>query len=550
MPTSTETIAILLPEITLVVLAAWIYVGSAMTGAQRGWGLLTLATLFVLAVSLLRQDLALQPRWAGWDLDGAPPQVARVVFGPLTLDMFGQTMRLAAVCFAGLFVLSGLRAPTVRLPGEYLGSLILVFVGLMLASTAGDLVLLFVGLELVSIPTYVLLYLGRTDDASAEAAAKYFYLSILASSLLLYGISFLYGVAGSTGLVEIRDQLVAASAGGAGAELLGLLPLGLVLIFAGLGFKIAAVPFHFYAPDVYQGASHLNAGLLAVVPKIAGVVALVRLVVLAMPTIQPLGWQIALALAALTMTLGNVCALWQKNIRRLMAYSSIAHAGYMLIALAVALASSGSRAPTYEGLGALLFYLLIYGVATAGTFASLACLSGGGEELNDVVQLSGLGRSRPWLAAALAVFMFSLAGIPPLAGFWGKLTLFTAALGTARDLGDSAAAWWFLVLAVVAALNAAVAAGYYLRVVGVIYFHEPVGGRTVGTDGVAGAGLAALACAVLMVVGGILHGPLLQRAREAGRAAMLSRPMAASPQPALERTARPPRPAGVAAQLE
>jgi NADH-quinone oxidoreductase subunit N len=420
----------------------------------------------------------------------------------------------------------------------------------MLASTAGDLVLLFVGLELVSIPTYVLLYLGRTDDASAEATAKYFYLSILASSLLLFGFSFLYGVAGSTGLVEIRDQLAAASAGGAGAELLGLLPIGLVLIFAGLGFKIAAVPFHYYAPDVYQGASHLNAGLLAVVPKIAGVAALVRLVVLAMPTIQPLGWQIALALAVLTMTLGNVCALWQTNIRRLMAYSSIAHAGYMLIALAVALASSGSRAPTYEGLGALLFYLLIYGVATAGTFAALACLSGDWEELNDVVQLSGLGRSRPWLAAALAVFMFSLAGIPPLAGFWGKLTLFTAALGAARDLGASAAAGWFLVLAVVAALNTAVAAGYYLRVVGVIYFHERAGGRAVGTDGGAGAGLAALACAVLMVVGGILHGPLLQRARDAGRAAMLSRPVAASPQPALEMTARPSRPAGVAAQLE
>ncbi len=264
-----------------------------------------------------------------------------------------------------------------------------------------------------------------------ESGTKYFFLSVLSSGLLLYGFSFLYGSAGSLSLVEIRSAL--ASSG----ELTGtaaFAPLALVLIFAGLGFRLTAVPFHFYAPDVYQGTTNPNAGLLAVAPKIAALVALVRIAGVAMPGTERLGWQVALALAMITMTLGNVLALWQNNVRRLMAYSSVAHAGYMLIGLAVGFAVSGgaAEATNFDGIGAAFFYMLVYAAATAGTFAALTYLGGDDGELDTVDQLAGLTRNHPKTALAMAIFMFSLTGLPPLAGFWGKFTLFTGALGHRR----------------------------------------------------------------------------------------------------------------------
>ena len=192
---------------------------------------------------------------------------------------------------------------------------------------------------------------------------------------------------------------------------MSLFLIGLVLVVAGLGFKIAAVPFHFYAPDVYQGTTNINAGLLAVAPKIAGILALIRLVLAIVPADVHVGWQLMWVLAIVTMTLGNVCALWQKNLRRLMAFSSIAHAGYMLIGLPVALASASSG-----GIGATLLYLVVYVLAALGVFAALAYLSDDQREVSSVSELAGLARSRPWVAAALAVCLFSLAGFRPWLG--------------------------------------------------------------------------------------------------------------------------------------
>jgi NADH-quinone oxidoreductase subunit N len=294
-----------------------------------------------------------------------------------------------------------------------------------------------------------------------------------------------------------------------------------------LGFKIAAAPFHFYAPDVYQGTSNANAALLSVVPKVAGFAAMTRLVVMVLGPGSEVVWQLVLVLAIVTMTVGNVCALWQQNVRRMMAYSSIAHAGYMLIGIAVA-STPQSIELSFGGTAAMLFYLCAYAIGALGFFAALASLSRGEESIDTVEQLAGLGGQRPLLAAIMAVCLFSLAGIPPLTGFWGKLTLFSSALGIGlqSDVGD--ASFWFLTLAVMGALNAAVAAAYYLRIISAMYFRKPLS-RGTQTHVPASTSLvplpsarwwnapqaAAAICATLLLVLGIYQSPLSDAASRA-----------------------------------
>jgi NADH-quinone oxidoreductase subunit N len=359
---------------------------------------------------------------------------------------------------------------------------------------------LFVSLELVSIPTYILLYLGRRDAAGHEAAAKYFYLSVFASALLLYGFSFLYGAAGSMDLDVIRQRLEslreANDAFGAFAR------IALALILAGLGFRIAAVPFHFYAPDVYQGTTHQNAALLSVLPKIVGLAALVRVVAVAMPGVQSYAWPAVLVLSVLTMTLGNVVALWQDSMRRLLAYSSIAHAGYLLIGLAVFMASAPAGGAAWDGVAAMLFYLLVYAVATIGAFAALAVFGTRERQIDEIDQLTGLawtpGTLRRITAWVLAISLLSLTGIPPLAGFWGKLAVFASSLSVGRAAAVEAGPW-FVALAVIGVVNSAIAAAYYLRVVGVMFFRTPAEPPPI-RHRAGGPIAAALGCAVLTVV--------------------------------------------------
>jgi NADH-quinone oxidoreductase subunit N len=376
----------------------------------------------------------------------------------------------------------------------------------MLAASAANLVLLFVGLELISIPTYILLSLGRRDPASQEAAAKYFYLSVLSSAILLYGFSFLYG---TTGTMQLTGSP------GHSAELAGfglLSKVAMVLIVAGLCFRITAVPFQFYAPDVYQGTIQANAALLSVLPKAAGLLAMVRLIVLGMPEMGPYAWKIFVALSVLTMTLGNLLALWQENVRRLFAYSSIANAGYMLIGLAVGLATGPKS--EWDGVGATFFYLCVYAAATLGTFAVFAYLGRQRQQIETVEELAGLGRTRPAMAAALAVCMFSLAGLPPAAGLWGKLMLFGSALNVEAGSGGPLRSW-FVGLAIIGVLNAAVAAYYYLRIISLMYFREPL--ATPRAEGGPGARLAAMLCTVVVLVLFFYPGPLMKACAEAGK---------------------------------
>ncbi len=505
--TDSGTLYLLLPEILLIAAATIIYLVGAFYPRAFRPHLVAGGAIVIAAAAAFYQDAFAVPLT---DLGAA-------IHGPIAHDVFGHTARWAILLFGLLFVMLTSYSKTVRPAAEYVGSLMLIIAGLMLVATGYDLVMLFVGLELVSIPTYVVLYLGRRDASGQEATAKYFFLSILSSALLLYGFSFLYGLAGNTRLDKLWEHLSNLAHLGPGEISMfdKLAPVAMLLVFAGLGFRLTVVPFHFYAPDVYQGTNNPNAGLLSTLPKIAGLLALVRIAVASMPgqEMQGLGWRIALVMAVLTMTLGNVLALWQDNIRRLLAYSSIAHGGYILIGVAVGFAGGTSGQPgaaAINGIGAALFYLAVYCLATIGGFAALNYLGSQDRQIEGVDELTGLGRTRPLPAIALAVSMFSLAGAPPLAGFWGKLTLFAGALEVGGSLRP-----WFVALAIIGALNAAIATAYYLRIVATMYFRAPV--TTIRAEGGPGAWLAMVISTLLVLAVGLYADPVLNAADRAGR---------------------------------
>jgi NADH-quinone oxidoreductase subunit N len=486
---TTATLCLLTPEIVLIAAAVAIYLGGAFSDNRRAWT--WIAGLAVAA--------AAAPLWM--------QQQPAAASGPLYLDALNWHGRWFALGFGAIMVLFTARPLSTSGTSEYAGSLLLTVAGLMLVVASGELVLLFVGLELISIPTYLLLYLGRSDVECQESTVKYFFLSVLSSAILLYGFSFLYGVAGSTEFSAVRAVLEDAKNLPTGFA--AFAKLAWALVFAGLCFKIAAVPLHFYAPDVYQGTTYPNAALLSVVPKAAGFVLMVRILVMAMPGMEPYAWRVALVISLLSMTLGNVMALWQDDLRRLLAYSSIANAGYMLIGLAASLATGDAAGP-WNGISALAFYLVAYAAATTGAFAVLEHLGRPDRRIDGVEELAGLGRTRPLNAAMLAVCLLSLTGVPPLAGFWGKLWLFGSALNVDGAQADASLRWWFVGLAIVGVLNAAVAAAYYLRVVAVMYFRTPL--ATPRSQGGAGVWWAAVLCTLLVVAVGLYPGPLMREA--------------------------------------
>jgi NADH-quinone oxidoreductase subunit N len=418
---------------------------------------------------------------------------------------------------------------------EYHGCLLVLIAGVGLTGMANELVVLFLALELISIPTYVLLYLARSDRPAQEAAMKYFLLSVFSSALLLFGFSYLYGLAGTTNLAALTATLTEASHSGAWnapASLPALALVAVVMIVAGLGFRITAVPFHFYAPDVYQGTTTGLAALLALIPKIAGFVALLRTLgfvhlegLLTSPVESAgtggpvLGGQLPTLLwilAAVTMTLGNILALLQDNLKRLLAYSSVAHAGYMLIGLASAAVqhNSGSAAAS-AGLDAVLFYLVAYGAMTVGAFAVIGCLHTSQNPVETVDDLSGLSRSHPRTALLMALFLFSLIGIPMTAGFVGKWLLFWGALGVGKspESGPVDQARLFQVLALIAAVNAAIGGWYYLRIIAVMYLREPA--RRLSELVSRPALAAAVLCAAITLLFGVYPNPLEDLAHEA-----------------------------------
>jgi NADH-quinone oxidoreductase subunit N len=358
--------------------------------------------------------------------------------------------------------------------GEYYALVLFSTAGMMLMASAGDLIVVFLSLELMSLSLYVLAGLFKTRLTSGEASMKYFLLGAFATSFLLYGIALIYGATGSTNLDRI-----AASAAAKGGDPLVLVGLGLLLV--GFGFKISSVPFHMWAPDVYEGAPTTITALIATGSKAAAFAALIRILVVALRGAQA-DWSALLwGVAALTMTVGNVVAVAQSNLKRMLAYSSIAHVGYMLMGLV---------AGGVQGAGAVLFYLLAYTFTTVGAFGVIALCARAGEEAVEVGDYAGLARRHPVLAVTLALFLLSLIGIPPLAGFVAKFYLF----GSAVRAG-------YIWLTVIAVLNSAVAAYYYLRVIVYMYMREPEGERLAVTPSFAGALALALALVGIVLLG-------------------------------------------------
>lgn len=504
----TSTLGLLGPEILLIAMATLLYVGGAFHRQRETWSLVALASYAAAGIWIVYRNFN---------------QEAQILSGPISVSGMSTCLRLLALVLGISYTLVASQSTDKLLATEYLGSLMLIVTGLMLVAGANELVLLFLGFELISIPTYVLLFLGRRDRATGEATMKYFFLSILSSALLLFGLAFLFGMTGTTtilgttanpGIHDVLLKNIAADAGGPLKSLLPLAPVALVLLLAGLGFKLTAAPFHFYAPDVYQGTTAANAGLLAVAPKIAGVVGLIRLVVIGLPIAADFAWQLALVLAVITMTLGNVCALWQKNVRRLMAYSAIAHGGYLLLGLAAATGATAiPELKANGGVTAMIFYVVVYSLASLGTFTALAYLGSQRREVQSIDELNGLGKTQPLAAAVIAVCMFSLAGLPPLAGFWGKFNLFMSGLEISlgefeRGAATSSIGLGFLLLLIIGALNAAIAAAYYLRLVSVMFF-QPAAEPAVPAGGGLGALVAATLCGALVVLTGIAPGAVM-----------------------------------------
>ena len=328
--------------------------------------------------------------------------------------------------------------------------ILLATLGMLIMISANDLMALYVGLELQSLSLYVLAAMNRDRTRSTEAGLKYFVLGALSSGMLLYGISLIYGFAGTTNFDLLAQTLKAGHTPPVGVT------IGLVFLLAGLAFKISAVPFHMWTPDVYEGSPTPVTAFFASAPKVAALALMVRATAGAFPSLVAEWQQILIFMAVASMLVGAFIALVQTNIKRLMAYSSIGHVGYALVGLAVG---------TQAGIEALLIYLAIYLTMTLGTFAGILTLRRSEGYVENISDLAGLSRTNLPLAIAIATFMFSLAGIPLLAGFWGKWYVFLAAV--------NAGLW---PLALIGLLTSVVSAYYYLRIVKIMFFDEPAPG--------------------------------------------------------------------------
>ena len=495
-----------LPEGVLGVAACLLFVGGTFRASRHLWGVVA---LFALAASVLAWRLV---PVVGPSADGLPANPAVIYASPILIDPLASLIRGIALAGGAVLVLVSWKEIPDRQAAEYHGCVLLAVAGLSLVGSANELVTLFLALELISIPTYILLYLPRHDNAAQEAAMKYFLLSVFSSALLLFGFSYLFGLAGTTNLPALLEALASQES----SRLPGVALVALVMVAAGLGFRMTAVPFHYYAPDVYQGAPTAGAALLAFLPKVAGFTALLR--VLGLVSVghvsggSALGDQASILfwiLAAVTMTLGNVLALLQSNLKRLLAYSSVAHAGYMLIGVAVASPpdATGATGQVLGAVSAVLFYLVAYGAMTVGAFGVLSYLSTPGRPVETEDDLAGLSRSQPGVAFLMAIFLFSLIGIPLTAGFVGKFLLFWGAVaqGTQTPL--------FRWLALIGVINAAIGAAYYLRILARIYLGTSMNPVRRPKEL---PGLAALwACAAVTVVLGIFPGLLVQETSRA-----------------------------------
>ncbi len=424
-----------LPEIVLAVGAlALLMLGAfsaddADTGVFIGW--LSVAVLGLAAGAVLMQ----------------PAASASLFEGAFVLDPFARFVKLLVLAGSAVALMMSfdfLRDNRV-MRFEYPILVLLATVGMLMMVSANDLVALYLGLELQSLALYVLAAIQRDNVRSSEAGLKYFVLGALSSGMLLYGSSLVYGFAGSTSFPAIAGIAAAKDAG----QNIGLI-VGLVFVLVGLAFKISAVPFHMWTPDVYEGAPTPVTAFFAAAPKVAAMALLMRVVAGAFPALEPQWLQVVWFISIGSMILGSLAAIGQTNIKRLMGYSSIGHVGFALVGL-----SAGSP----EGVQGVLVYLVIYLAMTLGTFACILAMRRGGEMVEEIDELAGLAQTNLPMAFALGMLMFSLAGIPPLAGFFAKLYVFQAAVKAG-----------LYPLAIVGVLASVIGAYYYLRIVKVMFF--------------------------------------------------------------------------------
>lgn len=399
-----------------------------------------LAFLAVLATAVATYSLQFQR---------SPQQPAALFNGMLLLDGYSTFFQWLFLIIVGACIILSIdfneRESIHR--GEYYSLLLLSGLGMSLMAMSGDLILTFLGLEILSISTYILAGFKRTDIRSNESSLKYFMLGSFATAIMLFGISLIYGSSGSTNYASIRELTILQG------QLQSTLFIGLGLLLVGFCFKIALVPFHSWVPDVYEGAPTPVTAFMAVGPKAAGFAALLRILTQALPFLAHEWSAILWVVSLLTMTLGNAVAISQKNIKRMLAYSAIAHAGYILI---------GIVSNSQPGFAAVLFYLVVYSAMNLVAFGIILSLSRKGDSHVFIEDYAGLGRRAPFAAAALSLALISLAGIPLTGGFLGKLFVISAAIQKG-----------YIALVIVAVLNSTVSVFYYFRILVYMYMREP-----------------------------------------------------------------------------
>jgi NADH-quinone oxidoreductase subunit N len=470
-------IVALLPEILLTIAACVVLLVDIVTRRQYkqrlGWWCIGVVVLTLLVMALMPQGGG--SAFAGMFLADGYATFFKVLF-------------LIAVILTVLVSLRYLDDEEAHY-GEYYALLLFATVGMMFMAGGGDLITIYLGLELMSLSTYVLAGFIRRDVASTEAALKYFLMGAFTSGILLYGLALLYGLTGSTQLAAVAQSLAGLSLDNPA------LILAIILLVAGFGFKVAAVPFHMWAPDAYEGAPTSITAYMSAAVKAAAFAGLARVFISALlPTAQH--WEVLWwILAALSMILGNLVAIAQTSLKRMLAYSSISHAGYALIGVVVA-----SQAKDL-GLSSMLFYVFVYMFTTMGTFSMIILLTHRGFRGDHIADFTGLGRTHPLPALLYVVFFLSLAGIPPTAGFVGKLVIFRAAIESG-----------FVVLAIIGVATSAIAAYYYFMVIKAMFMEQPAGQPALSTSRPLAFGLLVMVGATFLL--GLFPNVLLKFAAE------------------------------------
>ncbi len=471
------------PELLLLVMVCVILIADLFLHDDQRNGVYVLSLLSLAACAVVT-------------VVSAGSDVSIVMHGMFVDDPMSDALKVMVYLAVGAMLVYSRNYIEVRgmFRGEFYTLVLFATLGMMVMISANHFLSLYLGLELLSLSMYALVALQRDSAESTESAMKYFVLGALASGMLLYGMSMIYGATGSLEIPRVAERIATGQANA------NILVFGLVFVVAGLGFKFGAVPFHMWVPDVYQGAPTAVALFISTAPKLAAFAFAIRLLVesLGHPSLL-VEWQQMLAiLAVLSMAIGNITAIAQTNLKRMLAYSTISHMGFLLL---------GLMSGTVDGYGAAMFYVAVYAFMGLGTFGMIMLLSRKGFEADRIEDFKGLNRRSPWCAFLMLLLMFSLAGVPPTVGFYAKLSVLQAAL----DAG-------YIGLTVVAVLLSLVGAFYYLRIVRLMYFDEPT--DTAPIVGSTGARVLLSVNGLAALVIGIVPGWLMTLCQQAMRASL------------------------------